>query len=95
MDISFDNLRIWIGYSCRINAHKLDALKTYSGTISKASTTAIHITDVQDISDFFRYKYLPGEYIFEKSCINDITIYTQYRDKNTDVLNIVPVAKYR
>lgn len=95
MQIEFENIGIWSGYKCTITVYNLidKKLQTFRGTIVKSSYSAIHIIDVEDVSGFFR-KSLKGEYIFSKSRVHDITVYTQYRDKYTDVIHTATVAKY-
>ncbi len=77
------NLKHWTYYSCVItvyNSHINNDVR-YDGYISSASDTAVHLSDVSDISNPLLSKQMNGTYVFDYSFIKSAYVYRMISDK--------------
>ena len=76
-------LKNWVYYNCVItvyNASMKSDVK-YDGYIVAASETAVHLSDVCDVSSILSRKAMNGIYIFDYSAIKSVYVYRIVRDK--------------
>ena len=84
------SLKPWLYNWCEITVHNSsqNADVLYDGFIVAASDTVVHLTDVQDVTYFLRWKQkaLGGTYIFDYSGIKSAVVYRMVKDPDTDAM---------
>ena len=84
------SLKKWLYNHCEITVHNSSANADlrYGGYIMAASDTAVHLTDVRDVTSFlgWKTKALGGTYIFDYACIKHAVVYRMVKDRDTGAM---------
>jgi len=81
------NLKYWTYYNCVItvyNSH-INSDVRYDGYISSASDTAVHLSEVRDVTSILSSKQMNGTYIFDYSVIKSAYVYRMIRDRENSL----------